>query len=105
MMFCLKKIRAVWQREFFAEAASPAAWVFLVIFLVLSAFLTFIMSGLFLNTILRPWIAPILFSAFSFSPAPDRRTGQSRIKLQDSGTHALRRKSRFISFPAGNSRK
>ena len=47
MMFSLRKIRAVWQREFFAEAASPAAWVFLVIFLVLSAFLTFVMSGLF----------------------------------------------------------
>ena len=47
MMFSLRKIRAVWQREFLAEAASPTAWVFLVIFLELSAFLTFIMSGLF----------------------------------------------------------
>ena len=46
MMFSLRKIRAVWQREFLAEAASPTAWVFLVIFLELSAFLTFIMSGL-----------------------------------------------------------
>ena len=47
MMFSLRKIRAVWQREFLAEAASPTAWVFLVILLGISAWLLFIMSGLF----------------------------------------------------------
>ena len=40
-------VRAVWKREFFASASSPAPWVFLIIFLVLTGFLSFIVSGIF----------------------------------------------------------
>ena len=43
----LKVIWSVWKREFTASASSPAPWVFLVIFLVLTGFLSFIVSGLF----------------------------------------------------------
>ena len=46
-MRCFRVINAVWKREFAASVASPAAWVFLVIFLILSAFLSFIVSGIF----------------------------------------------------------
>lgn len=40
-------IRAVWKREFAASASSPAPWIFLIIFLVLAGFLSFIVSGIF----------------------------------------------------------
>ena len=40
-------ILSVWRREFSASASSPAPWVFLIIFLVLTAFLSFIVSGIF----------------------------------------------------------
>ena len=43
----LKVIWSVWKREFTSSASSPAPWVFLVIFLVLTGFLSFIVSGLF----------------------------------------------------------
>ena len=43
----LYAIRSVWKREFLASASSPAPWVFLIIFLILSGFLTFIVSGIF----------------------------------------------------------
>ena len=40
-------IRTVWKRELGASASSAAPWVFLIIFLVLTGFLSFIVSGLF----------------------------------------------------------
>ena len=89
-MFCLKKIRAVWQREFFAEAASPAAWVFLVIFLVLSAFLTFIMSGLFsygqadLSPFFEwfPWLFLFIIPALGMPLwSEERKTGSFELSL------------------------
>ena len=40
-------IRSVWKREFISSAASPAPWIFLIIFLVLISFLSFMLSGIF----------------------------------------------------------
>ena len=90
MMFSLRKIRAVWQREFFAEAASPAAWVFLVIFLVLSAFLTFVMSGLFsygqadLSPFFEwfPWLFLFIIPALGMPLwSEERKTGAFELSL------------------------
>ena len=90
MMFSLRKIRAVWQREFFAEAASPAAWVFLVIFLVLSAFLTFVMSGLFsygqadLSPFFEwfPWLFLFIIPALGMPLwSEERKTGSFELSL------------------------
>ena len=90
MMFSLKKIRAVWLREFFAEAASPAAWVFLVIFLVLSAFLTFVMSGLFsygqadLSPFFEwfPWLFLFIIPALGMPLwSEERKTGSFELSL------------------------
>lgn len=41
------RIRAVALRELFASAASPAAWVFLIIFLVLAGFCAFVAGNVF----------------------------------------------------------
>ena len=90
MMFSLRKIRAVWQREFLAEAASPTAWVFLVIFLELSAFLTFIMSGLFsygqadLSPFFEwfPWLFLFIIPALGMPLwSEERKTGSFELSL------------------------
>ena len=90
MMFSLRNIRAVWQREFLAEAASPTAWVFLVIFLELSAFLTFIMSGLFsygqadLSPFFEwfPWLFLFIIPALGMPLwSEERKTGSFELSL------------------------
>ena len=43
----LRRFFAIVRKELSLAAASPAAWVFLVIFLVLSAFCAFVASGIF----------------------------------------------------------
>lgn len=40
-------VKAVWKREFLASASSASPWIFLIIFLVLAGFLSFIVSGIF----------------------------------------------------------
>ena len=46
MTASLRRIFAVASREFFASLASPAAWVFLVIFLVMANVCTFVFSDI-----------------------------------------------------------
>ncbi len=47
MIAVVRRISAIACRELASSAASPAAWVFLIIFLVLSAFCAFVGGGLF----------------------------------------------------------
>ena len=41
------RIKAVALRELFASAASPTAWIFLIIFLVLAGFCSFVAGNIF----------------------------------------------------------
>lgn len=83
-------VRAVWRKEFFSAAASPAAWVFLVIFLELSAFLSFIVSGLFsygqadMEPFFRwlPWLFLFIVPSLGMPLwAEERRTGTFELSL------------------------
>ena len=80
----LQVVLSVWKREFFASASSPAPWVFLIIFLVLSGFLSFIVSGIFtygqadLTPFFGwfPWLFVFLAPALGMPLwAEERRTG------------------------------
>ena len=86
----IRVICAVWKREFFSAAASPAAWVFLVIFLELAAFLSFIVSGLFsygqadLEPFFSwlPWLFLFIVPALGMPLfAEERRTGTFELSL------------------------
>ncbi len=86
----IRVICAVWRKEFFSAAASPAAWVFLVIFLELAAFLSFIVSGLFsygqadLEPFFRwlPWLFLFIVPALGMPLwAEERRTGTFELSL------------------------
>ncbi len=86
----IRVIGAVWRKEFFSAAASPAAWVFLVIFLELAAFLSFIVSGLFsygqadLEPFFRwlPWLFLFIVPALGMPLwAEERRTGTFELSL------------------------
>ena len=41
------RIKAVALRELFSSAASPTAWIFLILFLVLSGFCSFVVGNIF----------------------------------------------------------
>ncbi len=86
----LYAIRSVWKREFLASASSPAPWVFLIIFLILSGFLTFIVSGIFtygqadLTPFFAwfPWLFVFLIPALGMPFwSEERRTGTFELLL------------------------
>ena len=80
----LSVIRSVWKREFISAAASPAPWIFLIIFLVLIGFLSFMVSGIFtygqadLSPFFAwfPWLFLFLIPALGMPLwSEERRTG------------------------------
>ena len=84
MTASLRRIFAVASREFFASLASPAAWVFLVIFLVMANVCTFVFSDIlalgqaelspFFNWM--PWLFMFLMPALGMPLwAEERRVG------------------------------
>ena len=87
MTASLRRIFAVASREFFASLASPAAWVFLVIFLVMANVCTFVFSDIlalgqaelspFFNWM--PWLFMFLMPALGMPLwAEERRRSSSR---------------------------
>ena len=83
-------VRSVWKREFTASASSAAPWVFLIIFLVLTAFLSFIVSGLFsygqadLTPFFGwfPWLFVFLLPALGMPFwSEERRTGTFELSI------------------------
>lgn len=90
MTASVRRIFAVASREFFASLASPAAWVFLVIFLVMANVCTFVFSdilamgqadlGPFFNWM--PWLFMFLMPALGMPLwAEERRTGTFELTL------------------------
>ncbi|MBR4255456.1 MAG: Gldg family protein [Lentisphaeria bacterium] len=90
MTASLRRIFAVASREFFASLASPAAWVFLVIFLVMANVCTFVFSDIlalgqaelspFFNWM--PWLFMFLMPALGMPLwAEERRTGTFELTL------------------------
>ncbi|MBR2963257.1 MAG: Gldg family protein, partial [Lentisphaeria bacterium] len=90
MTASLRRIFAVASREFFASLASPAAWVFLVIFLVMANVCTFVFSdilalgqaelGPFFNWM--PWLFMFLMPALGMPLwAEERRIGTFELTL------------------------
>lgn len=86
----LRRISGVCLREFSSSAASPTAWVFLVIFLVLSAFCSFIASGVFasgqadLSAFFdwMPWLFLFIVPALGMPLwADERRSGVFELTL------------------------
>ncbi len=86
----LTRIHAVFKREFFTLIGSAAAWVFLVIFLALSGFLTFMVSDIlgigqadlspFFNWM--PWLFLFVVPALAMPLwAEERRTGTLELSL------------------------
>lgn len=83
-------ILTVWKRELFSGLSSPAAWVFLLIFLELSAFLSFVVSGVFSygQADLSPFFGWFPFLFLFLVPAlgmpiwsEERRTGLFELTL------------------------
>ena len=83
-------ITTIWKRELFAALSSPAAWVFLLIFLVLSSFLSFVVSGIFTygQADLAPFFGWFPFLFLFLVPAlgmplwsEERRTGVFELSL------------------------
>ena len=83
-------IGTIWKRELFAALSSPAAWVFLLIFLVLSSFLSFVVSGIFSygQADLAPFFGWFPFLFLFLVPAlgmplwsEERRTGVFELSL------------------------
>ena len=77
-------VHAVWKREFISAAASPAPWIFLIIFLILISFLSFMVSGIFtygqadLSPFFAwfPWLFLFLIPALGMPLwSEERRTG------------------------------
>ena len=90
MTASLRRIFAVASREFFASLASPAAWVFLVIFLVMANVCTFVFSDIlalgqaelspFFNWM--PWLFMFLMPALGMPLwAEERRVGTFELTL------------------------
>ena len=90
MTASLRRIFAVSSREFFASLASPAAWVFLVIFLVMANVCTFVFSDIlalgqadlspFFNWM--PWLFMFLMPALGMPLwAEERRLGTFELTL------------------------
>ena len=90
MTASIRRIIAVASREFFASLASPAAWVFLVIFLVMANVCTFVFSDIlalgqaelspFFNWM--PWLFMFLMPALGMPLwAEERRTGTFELTL------------------------
>lgn len=95
MTSIFRRIYSAAAREFAAEAASPAAWVFLVIFLVMSAFCALISSGLFTSGQAdltpffdwMPWLFLFIVPALGMPLwSEERKTGSFEL---------------ILSFPAG----
>ncbi|MBR4662592.1 MAG: Gldg family protein [Lentisphaeria bacterium] len=89
-MRSFRVVRAVWKREFAASAASAAPWIFLIIFLVLAGFLSFIVSGIFtygqadLTPFFGwlPWLFVFLVPALGMPFwSEERRTGTMELLL------------------------
>ena len=83
-------IRSVWKREFLSSVSSPAPWIFLIIFLILSGFLSFIVSGIFtygqadLTPFFGwlPWLFVFLIPALGMPFwSEERRTGTMELLL------------------------
>lgn len=83
-------IRAVWKRETAAAASSPALWVFLIIFLVLAAFLSLVVGGIFASGQADltpffawfPWLFLFLIPALGMPFwSEERRTGTFELLL------------------------
>ena len=81
---------SVWKREFTASASSAAPWVFLIIFLVLTGFLSFIVSGIFtygqadLTPFFGwfPWLFVFLLPALGMPFwSEERRTGTFELSI------------------------
>ena len=90
MIASVRRIFAVAVREFFASLASPAAWVFLVIFLVMANVCTFVFSDIlslgqaelspFFNWM--PWLFMFLMPALGMPLwAEERRVGTFELTL------------------------
>ena len=90
MKEALLRIRAVTVREISSSLASPAAWVFLILFLILSGLCTFVVSDIlaagqadlsgFFNWM--PWLFLILVPALGMPLwAEERRTGAFELTL------------------------
>lgn len=90
MTASIRRIFAVASREFFASLASPAAWVFLVIFLVMANVCTFVFSDIlalgqaelspFFNWM--PWLFMFLMPALGMPLwAEERRVGTFELTL------------------------
>lgn len=84
------RIRAVAGREFFSSLASPAAWVFLILFLILAGLCTFVVSDIlavgqadlagFFNWM--PWLFLFLVPALGMPFwSEERRTGTLELTL------------------------
>ena len=83
-------VMTVWKKEIFSQVSSPAAWVFLIIFLELSAFLSFVVSGIFSGgqADLSPFFGWFPFLFLFLVPAlgmplwsEERRTGVFELSL------------------------
>lgn len=90
MKEALLRIRAVTVREISSSLASPAAWVFLILFLILSGLCTFVVSDIlaagqadlsgFFNWM--PWLFLVLVPALGMPLwAEERRTGAFELTL------------------------
>lgn len=90
MLNSLRRIHAVCRREFFASLASPSAWVFLVIFVIMAGVCTFVFSDVlavgqadlspFFNWM--PWLFMFLMPALGMPMwSEERRTGTFDLSL------------------------
>ncbi len=90
MTDCMVRIFAVFKREFFSLLGSAAAWVFMVIFLALSGFLTFMVGDIlgtgqadlspFFNWM--PWLFLFVVPALAMPLwSEERRTGTLELSL------------------------
>lgn len=86
----LLTVFTVWKKELFAGISSPAAWVFLLIFLELASFLSFVVSGVFSSgqADLSPFFGWFPFLFLFLVPAlgmplwsEERRTGVFELSL------------------------
>lgn len=90
MKRALQTVFTIWKKELFTGISSPAAWVFLLIFLELTAFLSFVVSGIFSfgQADLAPFFGWFPFLFLFLVPAlgmplwsEERRTGVFELSL------------------------
>lgn len=97
MINSMRRIFAVFAREFFSLLASASAWVFLVVFVLLSGFLTFMVSGILDQgqadlSIFFDWMPWLFLLAVPALAMPlwseERRTGTLELTLSYPATLA-----------------